>query len=176
MDGIPLQVVKDISSPYPLSVTAMHCVLCGRPSRSTVHVMTAQAVWNQVQAEHPDIQAFALTLCEEHRNKNNHEEIVAILKTRELPRTVAGLDSMGIPQTTVPFGALALGARFYRLSRQGTPIEDTLYVRADTVQRVSSTGPDMIHNAISLHKIDAYGRSQPSNYLFDDWMLVMPAD
>jgi len=176
VDGIPPQVSKDISSPYPLSVTAMHCVLCGRPSRSTMHVNTAQAVWTKVHAEHPDMQTFALTLCEEHRNKNNHEEIVDSLKTRQLPRAIAGLDSTGIPQTTVPFGVLALGARFYRLSRQGTPIEDTLYVRADTVQRVSSTGPDMIHNAISLRKIDAYGRSQPSNYLFDDWMLVMPAD
>jgi hypothetical protein len=69
---------------------------------------------------------------------------------------------------------LPVGACFRRLDRQGQPIVDTTYARADTQQPGPSGSVRDIHNAVSLGKIDAHGGVQSRSYVFDDWLLVMP--
>jgi hypothetical protein len=127
--------------------------------------------------------AFPLSVCAEHKEQaRTHstnkivEEIITILKTGKTPSAKRGLDATSIPKRAVPFGMLAVGACFRRLDRQGQPIMDTTYARADTQQPGPSGSVRDIHNAVSFEKIDARDGAKPRTYMFDDWLLVMPID
>jgi hypothetical protein len=164
----------------------MHCVLCGRPACYVGDGwLPGYHIWQEVRACHPDRAQFPLLLCAEHKEEARGSrsgspivtDIIAVLKSGKTPSARRGLDGPSIPKRAVPFGALAVGARFQRLNRQGQPITATTYVRADTQPpgHVHSV-PDHIHNAISFGKIDARTGGQPQSYVFDDWLRVMPID
>lgn len=185
MGSVSLHPSKDVPCPYPLTVTAMHCVLCGRPACCIGHGwLPVGHIWHEVRACCPAVTQFPLSLCAEHKEQARGSkidspivnDIIAVLKSGQAPSARRGLDGAGIPKRAMPFGALAVGARFYRLNRQGQAITDTLYVRADTQQSTPSPALPDIHNAVSFGKIDAHQGGRPRSYLFDDWLLVMPVD
>ena len=188
MGSVSLHASKEVSCPYPLTVTAMHCVLCGRPACTTDRIgwLPVDRIWKEVQACHPDMARFPLLLCAEHKEgvrrhdsasaKEIAEGIIAVLKTGKTPSAKRGLDGTSIPKRAVSFGTLAVGACFHRLDRHGQPITDTTYARADTLQPGPSGIEHDIHNAISFEKIDAREGGKPRSYVFDDWLLVMPID
>ena len=191
MGSVSLHPSKEVPCPYPLTVTAMHCVVCGRPACYIADGwLPVSQIWTQVRACRPDVISFPLSVCAEHKEQaRTHsqnkivEEIIAVLKTGKTPSAKRGLDATSIPKRAVPFGTLAVGACFYRLNRQGQPITDTFYVRADTEHpggpyrsAVTSGGVRDIYNAVSLGTIDARAGVQSRSYVFDDWLLVMPVD
>ena len=127
--------------------------------------------------------SFPLNVCAEYKEEaRTHsqnkivEDIIAVLKTGKTPSAKRGLEATGIPERAVPFGMLPVGACFRRLDRQGQPIMDTTYARADTQQPGPSASVCDIHNVVSFEKIDARDGAKLRTYMFDDWLLVMPTD